>query len=99
MVLDNHVALKTEQLRFNHSPFTAKALQKAVITRSRLKNIHNKKQSYDNSDKSKKQISFYIELLRKTKQDNFNNINKKMSTILKNSVRRLNLILVRIELQ
>ena len=85
---------KTKQLRFNHSPFTAKALRKAAITRSRLKNIHNKKQSYDNSDKNKKQISFCIELLCKTKQDNFNNINKKMSTILKNSVRRLNLILV-----
>ena len=44
-VLDNHVPLKKKQLRFNHSPFMVKALRKATMTRSRLKNIHNKKRS------------------------------------------------------
>ena len=38
-VLDNHVPLKKKQLRFNHSPFMTKALRKAIMTRSRLKNI------------------------------------------------------------
>ena len=33
----------------------AKALRKAIMTRSRLKNIYNKKRSYDNWDKYKKQ--------------------------------------------
>ena len=47
-VLDNHVPLKKKQLRFNHSPFMTKALRKAIMTRSRLKKIYNKKRSYDN---------------------------------------------------
>ena len=38
-VLDNHLPLKKKQLRFNHSPFMTKALRKAIMTRSRLKNI------------------------------------------------------------
>ena len=65
--LDNHVPLKKKQLRFNHSPFMTKALRKAIMTRSRLKNIYNKKRSYDNWDKYKKQKNFYVTLLRKTK--------------------------------
>ena len=47
-VLDNHVPLKKKQLRFNHSPFMTKALRKAIMTRSRFKNIYNKKRSYEN---------------------------------------------------
>ena len=46
-VLDNCVALKKKQLRFNHNPFMTKALRKAIMTPSRLKNI-NKERSYDN---------------------------------------------------
>ena len=71
-VLDNHVSLKKKHLRFNHSPFMTKALRKAIMTRSRLKNIYNKKRSYDNWDKYKKQRNFCVKLLRKTKQDYFN---------------------------
>ena len=41
-VLDNHVSLKKKQLRFNHRPFMMKALRKAIMTRSRLKNIYSK---------------------------------------------------------
>ena len=51
-----------------------KALRKAIMTRSRLKNIYNKKRSYENWDKYKKQRNFCVKLLRKTKQDYFNNI-------------------------
>ena len=36
-----------------------KALRKAILTRSRLKDIYNKKQSYDNLDKYKTQINFF----------------------------------------
>ena len=54
-----------------------KALRKALMTRSRLKNIYNKKRSYDSWDKYKKQRTFCVKLLRKTKQDYFNNIDIK----------------------
>ena len=93
-VLDNHVPLKKKQLRFNHSPFMTKALRKAIMTRSRLKKIYNKKRSYDNWDKYKKQRNFCVKLFRKTKQDYFNNIDIKSVSILKNSGKRLNLISV-----
>ena len=54
-----------------------KALRKAIITRCRLKSIYNKKRSYDNWDKYKKQIIFFVKTLRKTKQDYFNKIDIK----------------------
>ena len=38
-------------VRNNQSLFTAKALRNAIMTRSRLENIYNKKSSYDNWDK------------------------------------------------
>ena len=63
-VLDNHMPLKKKQLRFNHSSFMTKALRKAIMTCSRLKNMYNKKRSYDNWDKCKKQINFCMKLLQ-----------------------------------
>ena len=60
-VLDNHMPLKKKQLRFNHSPFMTKALQKPKMTHSRLKNIYNRKRSSHNWDKYKKK-----EILRET---------------------------------
>ena len=66
-VLDNHLALKKKQLRFNHSPFMTKALRKAIMTRSRLKKIYNKKRSYDNWDKYKKTKKFLRETLSQNK--------------------------------
>ena len=54
-----------------------KALRKAIMMRSRLKKIYNKKRSYDNWDKYKKQRNFCVKLLRKTKQDYFSNTDVK----------------------
>ena len=54
-----------------------KALKKAIMTHCRLKNICNNKRSYDNWDKYTKQRNFFVKLLRKTKQDYFNNIDIK----------------------
>ena len=65
-----------KQLRFNHSPFILKALRKVIMTHSWLK-TYTKKWSYGNWDKCKKQRNFCVKLLRKTKQDYFNNIDIK----------------------
>ena len=93
-VLDSHVPLRKKQRGFNHSPFMTKTLRKGIMTRSRLKNIYNKKRSYDNLDKYKKQRNFCVKPLRKTKQDYFNNIDIKNVVALKNSGKRSNLISV-----
>ena len=60
-----------------------KASRKAIMTRSRLKNIYNKIRSYDNWDEYKKQRIFCLKLLRKTKQDYFNNIHIKSVSHIK----------------
>ena len=72
-VLDTHAPLKKKKLRFNHSPFMTKALRKAIMTRSRLKNIYNKKPSFDNWDKYTQKRNICVKLLGKTKQDYFSN--------------------------
>ena len=50
------------------------------MTRPRLKNIYNKKRSYDNWDKYKKQRNFCAKLFSKIKQDYFNNIDIKSAS-------------------
>ena len=60
-----------------------KALRKNIMTRSRFKNIYNKKRFYDNWDKYKKQRNFCVKLHRKTKQDYFSNIDIKCVSDIK----------------
>ena len=54
-----------------------KALRKAIMTRSRLKNKFNKNSSAKNWNSYKKQRNFCLKLLRQTKEKYFNNINVK----------------------
>ena len=71
-----------------------KASREAIMTCSRLKNICNEKQSYENWDKYKKQRSSCVILIRKTKQYYFNNIVIKGVSDTKNSGKQSNLIAV-----
>ena len=67
-------------LRYNNNPFMNKALRKAIMTRSRLKNKSNKNSSAKNWNSYKKQRNFCLKLLRQTKEKYYNNINiKKVS--------------------
>ena len=54
-----------------------KALRKAILTRSKLKNKFNKNSSAKNWNSYKKQINFCLKFLRQTKKKYFNNINVK----------------------
>ena len=73
-VLHNHAPIK-KILRFNNSPFMTKTLSKVIMHRYKLKNIHNKKQADDILANYKKQRTFCVNLLRKTKKDYFQNSN------------------------
>ena len=67
-------------LCYNNNPFMNKALRKAIMIRSRLKNKFSKNSSAKNCNSQKKQINFCLKLLRQTKEKYFNNINvKKLS--------------------
>ena len=58
-------------MRFNNNPFILKALRKAIMHRSKLKNIYNKYRTEDNSANYRKQRNFCVNLLRKNKTEYF----------------------------
>ena len=76
-VLNTHAPIKTKTVRSNNHQCMNKALRKAVMTRSRLKNIYLKTRNNENWDKYKKQRNFFTNLLRKTKNDYFRCLNIK----------------------
>ena len=57
----------------------SKALRKAIMVRSKLKNKYNKNRT-ENWDSYKKQRNFCVNLLKKTKKDYFNDLNIKNIT-------------------
>ena len=64
-------------LRCKNNPFMNKALQKAIMTGSRLKNKFHKNSSAKNWSIYKKQINFCLKLLRQTREKYFNKISVK----------------------
>ena len=54
-----------------------KQLRKAIMQRSRLKNVFNKSRTPKTWDSYKKQRNFCLNLLRKTKKEDFENISVK----------------------
>ena len=78
--LDAIAPIKKKILRFNHNPFMSKALRKAIMVRSKLKNKYNKNRTGENWDSYKKQRNFCVNLLRKTKKDYFSDLNIKNIT-------------------
>ena len=67
---------KKKVVRFNNSPFVTKTLRKAIMHRSRLKNIYIRKRN-DKNWENNKQRNFFVDLLRKTKTEYFKNLNVK----------------------
>ena len=74
-VLQNHAPIKKKILQFNNSPFMTKTLKKVIMHRSKLGNIYSKKQTNDYWANYKKQMNFYVNLLRKAKKGYFQNSN------------------------
>ena len=76
-VLNAPAPVKKKIQRFNNNPFMTKQLRKAIMHRSRLKNVFNKSRTPKKWDSYKKQRNFCVNLLRKTKKEYFENINVK----------------------
>ena len=76
-VLNAHAPVKKKMQRFHNNPFMTKQLRKAIMHRSRLKNVFNKSRTPKTWDSYKKQRNFFVNLLRKTKKEYFENINVK----------------------
>ena len=65
--LKRHASLKKKVLRHNNNRFMTKELRKAIMLRSKLKNIFNKIKTQFNWQKYQ-QRNFCLNLLRKTKK-------------------------------
>ena len=74
-------------MSFNNSLFVAKTLQKAIMHRSRLKNIYILKRNDRNWEKYKNQRNFCVDLLRKSRAEHLKNLNVKRYVL-----KQLNLI-------
>ena len=76
-ILHKHAPIKKKILRFNDNPFMTKALRKAIMHRSKLKNIFHKTRAKEDWNNYKKQRNFCVNLLRNTKKDYFQKLNIK----------------------
>ena len=74
-ILDKMVPLKTKYLRGNHQPFVNKELSKAIVNRTKLRNIYCKNKMDDDRTKYVRQRKYCVNLLRRVKRDYYNNLN------------------------
>ena len=79
-VFDIHAPIKKRYIRENQGPFMNKALQKAVMTRSRLRNKFLKNKTQSNESAYKKQRNCCVSLFRKRKKSFFENLDTKNIT-------------------
>ena len=77
-ILNKHAPLKQKIVRGNQAPFMTKALSKAIMKRSKLKNNFNKYPSDENNRLYKKQRNYCVNLLTKEKKKYYNNLDLKI---------------------
>ena len=73
-LLDTHAPMKMRLLRANDAPYMNKNLRKAIMTRSRLKNLYNKTPNVENEVNYKKQRNYCVNLLKKSRKRYYHNI-------------------------
>ena len=73
-ILDQYAPRKKKYVRGNHSPFMNKNFSKAIMLRTKLRNIFLKNRTEENKDRYTKQRNLCVTLLRKIKREYFNNL-------------------------
>ena len=76
-ILDQYVSRKSKYVRGNHLPFMNKNLSKAVMLRTKLRNIFFKNRTEENKGRYTKQRSLCVTLLRKCKREYSDNLYEK----------------------
>ena len=76
-MLDNHAPIKKKSVRANDGPFMTKTLRKAIMNRTRLRNICCKDRTADNLKAFKKQRNKCVNILRQAKKDYYKDLNIK----------------------
>ena len=80
MILEKKAPLKERYVRYNQAKFMNKILQKAIMNRFRLLNKYRKEKTVATRSAHKRQGNFCVRLLRKTKNEFYNNLNVKYIT-------------------
>ena len=65
---DQHAPIKKKYVRANDKPFMTRALRKATMLRSRLRNKYNEDRTVENWNNFRKQRSSCVKLFRKEKE-------------------------------
>ena len=73
-VLDKHAPVKKKYVRANDKPFMTRALRKATMLRSMLRNKYNEDRTAENWNKFRKQRNSCAKLFRKEKRNYYNNL-------------------------
>ena len=77
LLLNKYAPIKEKILGTNHSPFMTKTLRKAIMFKSQLKNKFIKSQNNWDWSNYKKQRNFCKNLLKKSKQNYFGQLDMK----------------------
>ena len=79
-VLNKHAPTKKKYVRANHVPFMTRALRKAIMLRSRLRNKHNKSRTAENWNNFRKQRNRCVKLFRQAKKDYYSKLDINLVT-------------------
>ena len=71
---DIRVPIKHKYLRSNQSPFMIKKISKAIMNRTRLRNRFLRTRCIRDKEAYNKQRNYCVSLIRKTKQEYYNNL-------------------------
>ena len=72
--LNKHAPIKKKYIRANHANFVTKALRKAIMLRSRLRNIFLKEKSLESKKAYNKQRHICVKMVKRAKKEHYKNI-------------------------
>ena len=75
VALNIDAPIKRKYLRGNHQPFMNKDLSKAIMKRSKLRNLYIKNRTEENKNNYVKQRNYCVNFLRKIKRNYYDNLN------------------------
>ena len=87
-VLDQHAPKKKKYVRGNKSPFINKVLMKAIMLRTKLRNIFLKYKTEESRIKYNQQRNLCVTLLRKSKRNYYNSLNEKNPFVITKHFRK-----------
>ena len=79
-ILNNHAPLKQKYIRGNDQPFMNKTMRKAIMIRTKLRNIYLRNPTVENGMMFRKQRNYCVKLLKQTKINYYEHININLVT-------------------